>query len=1193
MSKKVKQEMDVNVNDNRSLSKLGADAKKAGKNVGSVARNIQDSDRRLKSLSQQTSNSTKAFSKQAQTMQGGIVPIYATLAAQVFAVTAAFQFFQNSVDFANLIKGQEAFGAVTGVAYASLTKNIQAATQNQLSYSEAAQAAAIGTAAGLTSSQLTEIGVAAKNTSLALGRNLTDSFNRLTRGITKAEPELLDELGIVLRLEPALKAYAAQIGKNANQLNQFEKSQAIANEVLGQADRKFSKAAEEIDKGAFALAQFRVAFGELVENFQQGLAKVLLPTLGFLKDNILALSGALVLFARPIVASLVDFENMGKAAVTNTAIAAAAVEKAQGRMDRARFRGDNVGARRFAAAGMEDINRDIGRGKFENISGMAGGTGQMSAKMLRAERMALMKNGELHKKITTEAINRAKRRYKIEGRLTKQAADYARVQQMKMRRDYMRHLKIMEGALRTSKAKQQGIETKSTAFFTLINAQRVLIFTKAQKAMVAIAKFSARAINLAFAATGILGIGALLFGIGQSIMEAFSEEKDEKVKKITESLEQQIEAAKVLNEELERMNRFRREGRVEAGIETSQQFANMIRSTGTTSENVRQFEERRSDTQAAGLSTEMSMVGDPKRIEELNRLIERNTAILDSRNKHSAAAAAERIARFNAEKAELTKLVFTNEEYGTALETQATNIEELAKGAPTKKLAADYMALAAAIRAGKQPSEDLVERLKKEEDQLIDTSDKVSRAEEINKTFLRSMQGLTGKGGPFAQQRTALREAVAGAQADIDSFVLGGGEQLSKPFFEMNKRATALENLQTRINEAVAQENQNARDIIKNDKERLKLKTAITEELKLETLEIKKLKDTEKIRAAEAALERAEIKKQSFDLATVTEETIQDTDEEIAQLKSKVQLANDEKETNEDLLAIEKAKLELKIAQNRQAVKQREFDKQILALQIGNTRGNAFLSGTKVGARLKKEQKIEEDKLKIQKESAQIAFLQNQLDKEVNEGLIGASAAAKRQADIDYNEKKLELMKEQNRVAEEQITFMGELQNSFAKGIEDMFISFATGAKTAKDAFRDMAIFMLKKMAELAAQQLALNVLGGMGFPIPLAEGGVIGLAKGGIMPKYRSGGIATEPTYLVGEGRMNEAVVPLPDGRSIPVNMKGATQSNNITVNVDANGGQQTTMDGKQGAALGKAIAATVMETIQREKRPGGVLSR
>ena len=63
---------------------------------------------------------------------------------------------------------------------------------------EAAKAAAIGTAAGLTAGQLTDLARAAKNTSLALGRDLTDSFNRLIRGVTKAEPELLDELGIIL-----------------------------------------------------------------------------------------------------------------------------------------------------------------------------------------------------------------------------------------------------------------------------------------------------------------------------------------------------------------------------------------------------------------------------------------------------------------------------------------------------------------------------------------------------------------------------------------------------------------------------------------------------------------------------------------------------------------------------------------------------------------------------------------------------------------------------------------------------------------------------------------------------------------------------------------------------------------------------------------------------------------------------------
>ena len=107
----------IEVTDNGSLKILGKDARKAGKDVGSVAKNTAESDRRLKSLSNQTSNTTKAFSKQAQTISGGLVPIYATLAAQVFAVSAAFRFFQEASDFRNLLAGQQAFGAMTGVMY--------------------------------------------------------------------------------------------------------------------------------------------------------------------------------------------------------------------------------------------------------------------------------------------------------------------------------------------------------------------------------------------------------------------------------------------------------------------------------------------------------------------------------------------------------------------------------------------------------------------------------------------------------------------------------------------------------------------------------------------------------------------------------------------------------------------------------------------------------------------------------------------------------------------------------------------------------------------------------------------------------------------------------------------------------------------------------------------------------------------
>jgi hypothetical protein len=44
---------------------------------------------------------------------------------------------------------------------------------------------------------------------------------------------------------------------------------------------------------------------------------------------------------------------------------------------------------------------------------------------------------------------------------------------------------------------------------------------------------------------------------------------------------------------------------------------------------------------------------------------------------------------------------------------------------------------------------------------------------------------------------------------------------------------------------------------------------------------------------------------------------------------------------------------------------------------------------------------------------------------------------------------------------------------------------------------------------------------------------------------RFANGGVVNGPTLgLVGEGKYNEAIVPLPDGRSIPVQMKGDQQS-------------------------------------------------
>ena len=58
--------------------------------------------------------------------------------------------------------------------------------------------------------------------------------------------------------------------------------------------------------------------------------------------------------------------------------------------------------------------------------------------------------------------------------------------------------------------------------------------------------------------------------------------------------------------------------------------------------------------------------------------------------------------------------------------------------------------------------------------------------------------------------------------------------------------------------------------------------------------------------------------------------------------------------------------------------------------------------------------------------------------------------------------------------------------------------------------------------------------------------------ANGGIAPggfqAFASGGVVSKPTLgLVGEGRMNEAIIPLPDGQSVPVRMHGGDNNNEV----------------------------------------------
>jgi lambda family phage tail tape measure protein len=247
-----------------------------------------------------TGASGRDFANQARGLDG-LVRLYATYAANVFAAGAAFRALSEAADTTNMIEGMNQLGAASGIALGTIAQNLRNATDGAISMREAMEATTKGTAAGLTGKQMTDLGLVANKASKALGIGMPDAISRLTRGISKLEPELLDELGLFTKIGPATENYARSIGKTTGSLTDFERRQAFANAVLKEGIDKFSSIeipANPYDKLSASLKDLSFKALEIVN-------KALVPLVNLLSQNPVALLGVLGLIGASIVKSAI------------------------------------------------------------------------------------------------------------------------------------------------------------------------------------------------------------------------------------------------------------------------------------------------------------------------------------------------------------------------------------------------------------------------------------------------------------------------------------------------------------------------------------------------------------------------------------------------------------------------------------------------------------------------------------------------------------------------------------------------------------------------------------------------------------------------------------------------------------------------------------------------------------------------
>ncbi len=178
----------------------------------------------------------------------------------------------------------------------------------------------------------------------------------------------------------------------------------------------------------------------------------------------------------------------------------------------------------------------------------------------------------------------------------------------------------------------------------------------------------------------------------------------------------------------------------------------------------------------------------------------------------------------------------------------------------------------------------------------------------------------------------------------------------------------------------------------------------------------------------------------------------------------------------------------------------------------------------------------------------------------------------------------------------------GDIQGNVASGQETGLLGtllksvglITPGSRPNTNAGMDIGLNqpIIPKRSEGIGSGLA-GSLTGMGLNLGL---GLLGLPG---IPGFATGGMVTSPTLaLVGEGINNEAIVPLPNGRSIPVDLKGAGESsgtgnisNAISVTIQNSGQAKETSRGDS-LAIATMVRNLVTQGLIDEKRPGGLLS-
>ena len=1292
MARKIQIDIEVNGKMQKATvdaKKLNAQLQGVDEGLDNVSKSSRTADRNIKGTAQASSNASKNFSKMQQGM-GGLVGAYASLAASLFAVSAAFNFLKSAGELKSLRAGQIAYASSTGVAINTLTDDIIRATDSQIAFRDAAQAAAIGSAAGLNADQLVRLGKAAADASQILGRDVTDSFNRLVRGATKAEPELLDELGIILRLDDASQKYATSLGINATELTTFQKQQAVTNDILEQAEEKYGRILDIVGRSPNQYAQLQKAFDDIIMSVKDVVDMVAGPLAKVLQETpALAVASLGVLLSGPMRALGLSF----------TGIADAARDSATSQKTFYRAVRQEV---KLASKSTQDYKKDL-----RSLANVGIADGAKAGFLTTLSKGKDLGGAEVAR--FNSAVKAAENNVNSSGVVIKGAFTGMKIHMVRE----------MAEAYASMNAAQDNTLRKTELFALRSKAAIAGISASVKVAAAAIAGIFSKVLSM-------VSYGALAF-TGFSMYKEFTQgpltEQEKEMQANAEATKAFQERLAKLNKEFEKFAEIQMELGKTQGVSA---YGNLSGLFG--GQNPEQTKRMLIDFKKLGKEQE-KMAANAKEMDFIDNaamavgglgflatastfggigaglgsmaLPGIGTAIGGLLGVATAA-----VASLIASDVFIEPIIDEAREAGkisdeiTGGDSQARTARNQQREETEKRLlqlrdgilavqessgaayapVTKFLAAVDQILTSDVITQEMIDQFEEAKKGAVNFSDSMKAADsaiKAGKDSLAQFIAQAAKLTPAQQTLQKLREQQEGLdfklkgtftdpeerkkiqdQRDLVTFQISAAEKIAD--LELSKRDIAIsakEQTLRLIGDETKEEQRRIKfhnDIVDLAKQRKLIETdiaalqatkSITEDPTLQSA----LQDQLDLLGRELLIIFDQIRDR-------TKQYMHDTDQtNLENLKAQDKVLG----INKQLLDLEKKRLDF--AQQMLDLEKARDDRQIDRTEVEERLRNPFYYIDQDNRRAKMEldsfnKRYDREKQLILARAkqadaairAEYALLRHRVDitradakanqtfsPDMEAGLtsltedLATTETAARAAAAAGAQDELEQLEHKKFMLESQIQLTSRLQEAVEDAAQSMeenftnaFAAIIDGSANGKEAFKMLAESMLQDISRIIAKLLVqqmimstMNMLGGIfgapatgGVPTNISTLPASGRANftpgafdfsgryGGIMKKgYSTGGIArgSDAGYLA-TLHGTEAVVPLPNGRSIPVEMSGAgAQTNNVSVNVNVqNDGRADTTTEGDSKEMGKAIAAAVQREIQTQRRPGGLLS-